>query len=132
MSAISPADVTDTPASHPAAAPASPDCREWKRESPPATPSPLFNSQWPHRALPITMAACDHLVGITNYDDSPRPELKNFPKIGDYQTIDWERLRALKPQILIIFQSPDRISPGLKERAAKLNIKLVNIRTETL
>ena len=67
------------------------------------------------------MGAGDHLVGISSYDDSSRPELKDLPKIGDYQAIDWERLRALKPQILIIFQSPDRISPGVKERAAKLN-----------
>ena len=82
--------------------------------------------------LIISMGAGDHLVGISNYDDSARPELKTLPKIGDYQTIDWEKLRALKPNILITFQSPDRISPGVKERAARLNLKLVNIRTETL
>jgi iron complex transport system substrate-binding protein len=82
--------------------------------------------------LIVSMGAGEHLVGISNYDDSSRPELKHLPKIGDYQTIDWERLRALKPQILITFQAPDRISPGVKERAAKLNLKLVNIRTETL
>ena len=100
---------------------------------PKPTTQPLVASVVPAATdLIISMGAGDHLVGISNYDDSSRPELKNFPKIGDYQTIDWERLRALKPQILIIFQSPDRISPGLKERAAKLNIKLVNIRTETL
>src|SRR5258705_13722080 len=57
--------------------------------------------------LIVSMGAGDHLVGISNYDDSSRAELKHLPKIGDYQTIDWERLRALKPQILIIFQSPD-------------------------
>jgi len=82
--------------------------------------------------LIISMGAGDHLVGISNYDDASRKELKDLPKIGDYQTIDWERLRSLRPQILIIFQSPDRISPGVKERAAKLNLKLVNTRTETL
>jgi iron complex transport system substrate-binding protein len=82
--------------------------------------------------LIVSMGAGEHLVGISNYDDSSRAELKHLPKIGDYQTIDWEKLRALKPSILITFQSPDRISPGVKERAAKLNLKLVNIRTETL
>jgi iron complex transport system substrate-binding protein len=82
--------------------------------------------------LIVSMGAGEHLVGMSNYDDASRPELKHLPKIGDYQSIDWERLRALKPHILIIFQSPDRIAPGVRERAAKLNIKLVNIRTETL
>src|SRR5262245_62017414 len=82
--------------------------------------------------LIISMGAGEHLVGISNYDDSARPELKNLPKIGDYQTIDWEKLRALMPNILITFQSEGRIAPGVKERAAKLNLKLVNIRTETL
>jgi cobalamin transport system substrate-binding protein len=82
--------------------------------------------------LIVGMGAGDHLVGVSNYDDTTRPELSHLPRIGDYQTIDWERLRILKPRILIIFQSPDRISPGVKERAAKLNLKLVNVHPETL
>jgi len=102
-------------------------------ESSKPTTQPLVASVVPAATdLIISMGAGDHLVGISNYDDTSRAELKHLPKIGDYQTIDWERLRVLRPQILIIFQSPDRISPGLKERAAKLNIRLINIRTETL
>jgi iron complex transport system substrate-binding protein len=97
------------------------------------TTRPLVASLVPAATdLIVSMGARGHLVGMSNYDDAARPELKHLPKIGDYESIDWERLRSLKPQILIIFQSPDRISPGVKERAAKLNIKLVNIRTETL
>ncbi|HEV8607492.1 MAG TPA: helical backbone metal receptor [Tepidisphaeraceae bacterium] len=100
---------------------------------PAPTTQPLVASLVPAATdLIVSMGAGEHLVGISNYDDASRPELKHLPKIGDYQTIDWERLHVLKPQILIIFQSPDRISPGVEERAAKLNIKLVNVRTETL
>jgi iron complex transport system substrate-binding protein len=97
------------------------------------TKRPLVASVVPAATdLIISMGAGEHLVGISNYDDTSRAELKHLPKIGDYQTIDWERLRVLRPDILIIFQSPERVAPGLKERAGKLNIKLVNIRTETL
>jgi len=100
---------------------------------PKPTSQPLVASLVPAATdLIVGMGAGDHLVGISNFDDSKRPELAHLPKIGDYQSIDWERLMVLKPQILIIFQSPQRISPGVKERAAKLNLKLVNIRTETL
>ncbi len=82
--------------------------------------------------LIVGMGAGEHLVGVSNYDDTTRDELKHLPKIGDYQTIDWERLGALRPNILIIFQSPDRIAPGIRERAANLNIQLVNVRIETI
>jgi len=98
-----------------------------------ATTRPLVASVVPAATdLIISMGAGEHLVGVSNYDDTSRAELKHLPKIGDYQTIDWERLRVLRPDILIIFQSPERVAPGLKERAGKLNIRLVNIRTETL
>jgi ABC-type Fe3+-hydroxamate transport system substrate-binding protein len=82
--------------------------------------------------LIVSMGAGDHLVGVSNYDDTTRPELKHLPKIGDYQTIDWERLSSLKPNILILFHSPERIPPGVKERAQKLNIQIINVRPESL
>jgi iron complex transport system substrate-binding protein len=82
--------------------------------------------------LIVSMGAGDHLVGVSNYDDTSRKELAHLPKIGDYQTIDWERLSSLKPNILILFHSPERIPPGVKERAQKLNIQIINVRPESL
>src|SRR5690606_20674745 len=34
--------------------------------------------------------------------------------------------------VLVIFQSPDRVSPGMRQRADELGIEMVNVRTETL
>jgi iron complex transport system substrate-binding protein len=77
------------------------------------------------------MGAGDHLVAISNYDTA-RPETAGLPKVGDYQSIDWERLTTLRPDVLITFQAPDRLPAGLREKADALHIRLVNIRTETL
>ncbi|HZZ41864.1 MAG TPA: ABC transporter substrate-binding protein [Tepidisphaeraceae bacterium] len=81
--------------------------------------------------LLVGMGAADHLVAISNYD-TPRPETSSLPRVGDYQSLDWERLTTLRPDILITFQAPDRLPAGLKQRADSLHIQLVNIRTETL
>jgi iron complex transport system substrate-binding protein len=99
----------------------------------PPTSQPTIASLVPAATdLIVSMGAGDHLVGVSNYDDISRPQLKHLPKIGDYQTIDWERLTTLKPTFLILFHSPDRVPPGVKERARKLNIQLINVRPETL
>jgi iron complex transport system substrate-binding protein len=79
----------------------------------------------------VGIGAADHLVAVSNYD-LPRPETAGLPKVGDYQSLDWERLTTLRPDVLVVFQSPDRLPAGLKQRADSLNIRLVNIRTETL
>src|SRR5690606_29451216 len=41
-------------------------------------------------------------------------------------------LQRLRPDVMVIFQDPARVSPGWKQRAEELNIRLVNVRTETL
>ncbi len=81
--------------------------------------------------LLIGMGASDHLVAVSNYDVD-RPEIAGLPRVGDYQNIDWERIHRLRPRILIIFQSPDRVPAGMKQRADALEMQLVNVRTETL
>jgi iron complex transport system substrate-binding protein len=78
------------------------------------------------------MGAGDHLVAVSNYDDTQREGLRGLPKVGDYQAIDWERLHQLRPNVMVIFQSPDRVPAGLKQKADELGVKLVNVRTETL
>ncbi len=76
------------------------------------------------------MGARDQLVAVSNYDgDELAGEL---PRVGDYQNADWERLRQLRPGVMVIFQDPARVSEGWKQRAEELKIRLVNVRTETL
>jgi iron complex transport system substrate-binding protein len=77
------------------------------------------------------MGAADHLVAVSNYDVE-REGTRGLPRVGDYQTVDWERLRALRPQYLFTFHAPERVPPGMREKADELGIRLVNVRTETL
>jgi iron complex transport system substrate-binding protein len=81
--------------------------------------------------LLIGIGAADHLVGVSNYDD-PREGIVGKPKIGDYQNIDWETLAQLKPQILIVFYAADRIPPALQQRCEQMEIRIVNVKLETM
>lgn len=46
----------------------------------------------------------NRIVGAMNYSDYP-PEAKSIPKIGSDSQIDLERVVALKPDVLIVWQS---------------------------
>jgi len=81
--------------------------------------------------LIIGMGAADHLVAISNYDVA-RPQTQGLPRVGDYQTLDWERIAAIRPDVMIVFMSPQRMPPGIRQRAEQLGIQLVNVRTERL
>lgn len=81
--------------------------------------------------LLVGMGAGDHLVAVSNWD-APRPEIAHFPRVGDYQTIDWEKLAQLRPDVMIVFMSIDRIPAGIRQRAADLNIELINVKPDTL
>jgi iron complex transport system substrate-binding protein len=81
--------------------------------------------------LILCIGAGDHLAGISNFDHE-RPELAGLPRVGDYQSVDWERLELIRPQILFIFQKPDRIPEGMRQKADALGIRLINVRTERL
>lgn len=72
-----------------------------------------------------------HLVAISNYDDH-RQAFATLPRVGDYQTTDWERITAIKPDVMIRQFSADRVPAGLQERADALGIKLLNLQIETL
>lgn len=81
--------------------------------------------------LIVGMGAADHLVAVSNWD-TDRPEIKQLPRVGDYQTTDWERLAELRPDVMLVFMSVDRMPAGMKERADQLGIRVVNIQTEKL
>jgi ABC-type Fe3+-hydroxamate transport system substrate-binding protein len=81
--------------------------------------------------LLLGMGAGDRLVAISNFD-LPDARTKNLPRVGDYQTFDWEKLAGIKPNAMIVQFDADRIPPGLQQRADSLGIKLVNIHNNRL
>jgi ABC-type Fe3+-hydroxamate transport system substrate-binding protein len=78
----------------------------------------------------LGMGAGDHLVAVSNYEFAP--EVKNLPRVGDYQTTDWETLARLHPDVMVIQIAPERLPPGLRQRADELGIELVNVKIERL
>ena len=81
--------------------------------------------------LLIGMGAGDHLIAVSNFD-AERDETRGLDRVGDYRTQDWEKLSALRPQKMIIQMRPDRLPPGLRDRAGKLGIELVNLTIDGL
>ena len=81
--------------------------------------------------LIVGMGAADHLVAVSIYD-TPREPIGALPRVGDYRTQDWEKLASLRPRKMVIQLHPDRTPAGLHERAAALNIELVNVQIDTL
>lgn len=81
--------------------------------------------------LILGMGAGDHLVAVSNYDQ-PRQETQSLPRVGDYRTIDWEKLAELKPAVMIVQFRADKMPAGLEERAAHYGIRLVNVRINRL
>lgn len=97
----------------------------------PASVEPRIISLVPSATdLILGMGAGEHLVGVSTFDTAAR--VKGLPRVGDYQTVDWEQIHRLKPQVMVIFQGLDRVPAGMSQQAKDLNIQLVNVRTETL
>jgi ABC-type Fe3+-hydroxamate transport system substrate-binding protein len=74
----------------------------------------------------IGIGAGDRLVAVSNFDPK-RPETKSLPRVGDYQTTDWEQLAALHPRVMITQFAIDRLPKGLVQKAQALNIQLINV-----
>jgi iron complex transport system substrate-binding protein len=104
------------------------------KSKPSATPSsvPTIASMVPAATdLLVGMGASDRLVAVSTYDND-RPDVGRLPKAGNYQTVDWEVLRATHPSVLVTEISPDRQGPGFAARAAELHITTVNVKVETV
>lgn len=78
----------------------------------------------------VGMGATDHLVAVSNFESAP--EVADLPRVGDYQTTDWETLARLRPDAMVVQVAPDHLPPGLQERARGLGIELVNVRINRL
>ena len=74
----------------------------------------------------IGIGAGDRLVAVSNFDPK-RPETKSLPRVGDYQTTDWEQLAALRPRVMITQFAVDRLPQGLVQKANALDIQLINV-----
>jgi ABC-type Fe3+-hydroxamate transport system substrate-binding protein len=74
----------------------------------------------------LGMGAADHVVAVSNYDADPA--VKSLPRVGDYQSTDWETLARVRPDVMIIQLLPERVPEGLKQRASELSIELVNVK----
>jgi iron complex transport system substrate-binding protein len=79
----------------------------------------------------LEMSAGAHLIAVSNWDAS-RAEIDHLPRVGDYRSIDWERITQLRPDLLIVQFRPDKMPAGLEDRTRELGIKLVNIKNNTL
>lgn len=61
------------------------------------------------------------LVGAVNYSDYP-PAAKNLPRVGRYDSIDAEAIAALRPDLVVMWQSGN--PPGTLGRLEKLGLKV--------
>ena len=71
----------------------------------------------------------DRIIGTTTYSDFPAAA-KNIPIIGDYQSLDLERIAALKPDVIIAWQGGN--SPAQLAALERLNIPVYFHRVQTL
>jgi iron complex transport system substrate-binding protein len=74
----------------------------------------------------IGMGAADRLVAVSNFDPV-REATTNLPRVGDYQTTDWERLAVLRPRVMITQFAADRLPAGLVQKSRDLGIELTNV-----
>jgi ABC-type hemin transport system substrate-binding protein len=72
--------------------------------------------------LIIGMGASDHLVAVSNYDVS-RPQTANLPRVGDYQNFDWEQIASIRPDMMIVFMTPDRMPAERPHRATGRDLR---------
>ncbi|QOV89467.1 ABC transporter substrate-binding protein [Humisphaera borealis] len=81
--------------------------------------------------LIVGMGAKDHLVAVSNFDQT-RGETRDLPGVGDYRTIDWEKIAELRPAVLIVQFRADKMPTGLADRAAGYGIRLINVEINRL
>ena len=96
--------------------------------APPATTRALTVASLSPAATEILigMGAGDRLVAISNFDPK-RQATKDLPRVGDYQTTDWEQLAKLRPSVMVTQFAKERLPAGLVQKSRDLGIDLVNV-----
>jgi iron complex transport system substrate-binding protein len=100
---------------------------------PPAAKAPASRAAEPTVAsitpagtdLLIGIGAANHLVAVSDLDED-RDGVSGLPRVGDFDHVDWEKLAAASPKILLT-QFGDRMPAGLTDRCAQLGIRLIDI-----
>lgn len=80
--------------------------------------------------LIVAMGGTDRLVGISTFDVDPA--VSSLPRVGDYENANWEKIAELRPTVMIVQGSPDRIPAATRTRAKQLNAALYVARIETV
>ncbi len=76
----------------------------------------------PHIAESLFAAgAGNQVVGTVDYSDYP-PEAKKVPRVGGYSRIDLEAVAALKPDLVIAWESGNNMNQANKLRALGLTV----------
>jgi ABC-type Fe3+-hydroxamate transport system substrate-binding protein len=81
--------------------------------------------------LLIAMGAGDHLQAVSNFDPV-EVNGRTLPRVGDYQTTDWETLSSLHLQAMVIQMDPGRLPPAFASKAQSLGIQLIDVRLNTI
>jgi ABC-type Fe3+-hydroxamate transport system substrate-binding protein len=81
--------------------------------------------------LLIAMGAGDHLQAVSNFDPV-EVNGRTLPRVGDYQTTDWETLSSLHLQAMVIQMDPGRLPPAFASKAQSLGMQLIDVRLNTI
>lgn len=74
----------------------------------------------------LAMGGGDRLVAVSNFEP-PRPATDRLPRVGDYRTVDWEKLSQIRAGVLLTQYRPDKMPDGLVGRAREMGARVVNI-----
>ena len=80
--------------------------------------------------LVVAIGTADRLVGVSTFDADPR--VAKLPRVGDYENVDWERIRALAPKHLITQVAPERLPAGFVEQAHSIGCWITPIHIDRL
>jgi iron complex transport system substrate-binding protein len=81
--------------------------------------------------LVVGIGAAGDLVARSNYDDD-REGIADLPRIGDYNSLDWEKIAAVRPTILLLQYAQDRTPADITQRCAAMGIQCLNLKLDTL
>lgn len=85
-------------------------------------PAARIVSLAPHATETLFAAgAGDKLVGAVSYSDYP-PQAKDIPRVGGYESIDYERVLALEPDLVVAWESGN--GAATIERLRSLGLKV--------
>lgn len=100
------------------------------RPAQPTVPDAIVSLSPAATSLIVAIGGRDRLVGVSTYESDPR--VAALPRVGDYENVDWERIRSLAPRHLITQVAPDRLPTGFVEQARKIDCAVRPIHIDRL